>query len=258
LSDRDPAILFSDRAADYVRYRPGYPAAAADAILNGLGDPSRLTAADVGAGTGISSRLLASRGVRVLAVEPNAAMRAAAEPHPRVQWLDGRAEATGLAAASVGLVLVAQAFHWVRVAEAVAEFHRVLAPGGRLAIMWNTRDRSDPLTAEYCQAILEARGEGPRELAARDLEVVTAEGVTADGRFGVPRIGNFENEQRLDLAGLVGRATSASYVPKHGPEFERLRGRLAEAFERHRDAAGFVRMKYVTRLFTTHRPGRPA
>ena len=258
MSDRDPAVLFSDRAGDYVRYRPDYPAAAVDAILRGLGEPSRLTAADIGAGTGISSRLLAARGVRVLAVEPNAAMRAAAGPHPLVQWTDGRAEATGLAAASVGLVLVAQAFHWVRVAEAIAEFHRILLPGGRLAIMWNTRDRSDPLTAEYCKAILEARGEGPQELASQDLEVVTADGVTVDGRFGVPRIENFENQQRLDLAGLVGRATSASYVPKHGPEFERLRGRLAGAFERHRDTAGLVRLKYVTRLFTTHDPGRPA
>ena len=77
LSDLSPTTRFSGRAADYVRHRPGYPAAAIAAVLRGLGDPVRLVAADVGAGTGISSRLLAERGVRVLAIEPNAEMRAA-------------------------------------------------------------------------------------------------------------------------------------------------------------------------------------
>ncbi|MGH2570868.1 MAG: class I SAM-dependent methyltransferase, partial [bacterium] len=134
LHDLDPRGRFTDRAADYVRYRPDYPAAAIDHVLNGLGDPSRLTAADVGAGTGISSRLLAERGTRAVAIEPNAAMRAAAEPHPRVEWRDGTAEDTRLAAASMDLVLCAQAFHWFRQEEAVAEFARVLRPRGRLVV----------------------------------------------------------------------------------------------------------------------------
>ena len=78
----NPTSRFSDRADDYVKYRPGYPPAAIDAILNGLGPPASLVAADVGAGTGISARALADRGVRVLAVEPNAVMANAAVPHP--------------------------------------------------------------------------------------------------------------------------------------------------------------------------------
>ena len=68
---------------------------------------------DVTAGTGILSRLLADRGARVLAVEPNAAMRDAAAPHPRVQWSEGTAEATGLPDAAVDMVTVAQAFETV-------------------------------------------------------------------------------------------------------------------------------------------------
>src|SRR5262245_49009958 len=96
-SDLDPTGRFTQRADDYAVYRPTYPAAAIDAILDGLGAPARLVAADVGAGTGIASRLLAERGVRVLAVEPNAAMRAVAAAHPRVEAHVGTAEATGLA-----------------------------------------------------------------------------------------------------------------------------------------------------------------
>ena len=81
---QDPTGRFRDRAADYAAARPSYPAAALDALLEGLGAPAALVVADVGAGTGIAARLVAERGARVLAVEPNAAMRAAAEPHPRV------------------------------------------------------------------------------------------------------------------------------------------------------------------------------
>ncbi|WP_295618085.1 hypothetical protein [Chamaesiphon sp. GL140_3_metabinner_50] len=83
----NPLNRFSDRAADYVKYRPSYPAAVIDTILDGL-DAAMLVAADIGAGTGISARLLAERGVRVFAIEPNAAMSAAATPHPLVEFRD--------------------------------------------------------------------------------------------------------------------------------------------------------------------------
>src|SRR3989442_3132520 len=117
----NPTRRFGDRASDYRRYRPDYPAAAIDTILSGLLDPGRLRVADIGAGTGICSRLLAERGVRLLAVEPNAEMRAAAEAHARIEWRAGEAEATGLAVASLDLVVCAQAFHWFRQPEALEE-----------------------------------------------------------------------------------------------------------------------------------------
>ena len=101
LYHRDPTGRFSDRAAAYAQHRPDYPSAAIDAILDGLGDPAQLVAADLGSGTGISSRLLADRGVVVKAVEPNPEMRSAATPHERVELLDCVAERTGLANASV-------------------------------------------------------------------------------------------------------------------------------------------------------------
>src|SRR4051794_36145806 len=125
-NDRDTVGRFSDRAADYVRYRPTYPAEAAQAILDGLGPPGRIVAADVGAGTGISARLLGERGGRVIAVEPGEGMRRAAAPHPNVAWMAGRAEATGLCSQAVDLVLCAQSFHWFRTADALPEFARVL------------------------------------------------------------------------------------------------------------------------------------
>ncbi len=131
----DSATRFNDRAVDYVKYRPTYPAGAIDAILDGLGPPLSLVAADLGAGTGISSRLLGDRGVRVIAIEPSPGMQEAATPHPKVRFVAGRAEATGLKSHSVDLVLSAQSFHWFHAADTLVECARILKPGGRLAII---------------------------------------------------------------------------------------------------------------------------
>ena len=68
----NPTSLFSGRATDYAKYRPSYPTEAIATILEGLEQPSKLVAADIGAGTGIASQLLAEHGIRVIAIEPNA------------------------------------------------------------------------------------------------------------------------------------------------------------------------------------------
>jgi len=244
----NPTGRFSDRASDYVKYRPTYPTAAIDAVLRGLGDPADLIAADVGAGTGILSRLLGDRGVRVIAIEPNLAMREATAAHPRVEWRAGTAEATGLLATSADLVVVAQAFHWFRQREAIAEFHRVLVPAGRLVVMWNSRDGRDPVTHDFIQAIHAVNGEHPAE--RRGIEPGAIEG---DGLFTAPVFETFEHAQELDDEGFVGRATSASYVPREGEAFERLRALLLAAHARHCDERGIVRFRYVTKVYLAAR-----
>jgi SAM-dependent methyltransferase len=247
----DTVQRFSDRASDYVRYRPTYPPAAVDAILEGLGRPAGLVAADVGAGTGISARLLGDRGVRVMAVEPGEGMRGAATPHPHVVWLGGRAEATGLASQAVDLVLCAQSFHWFRSAEALAEFSRILRPRGRLAIVWNRRSTSDPLTAGYRQAILDVGGETDAERMPFDPDVVAGSELFTPVERTV-----FPNLQRLDLEGLIGRARSASYVPKSGPAGERLLDLLRVLHAQYSDVSGFVTLVYETEVFRAQKSMR--
>lgn len=247
LHEQNPTSRFSDRAADYVKYRPTYPREAIDFVLAGL-EAARIVAADVGAGTGISTRLLAERGVRVIAIEPNDAMRAAAEPHANVEWRAGTAEATGLADASVDLVLCAQAFHWFREVEALDEFARVLRPRGRVALVWNNRDFEDPFTAGYREVVLAASGNHPAEAREFDAGLIQRH-----RKFGAFRKFETPSEQVLDAAGLLGRATSASYVPKEGALFEELKRGLTALHGRFADGEGLVRLRYQTKVYVAER-----
>ena len=232
---------FADRAADYVAGRPSYPAAALDALFDGLGDAQDVLAADLGAGTGISSRLLAERGARVLAIEPNQAMREAAEPHPRVEWIAGTAEWTGLDEASIDLVTAFQAFHWFDHAKALHEMVRILRPGGRAAVVYNERDESDPFTAAY--------GDLVRAYATDETERRRADALDAFAAFEGWRMRRrieVRNEQPLDIDGVLARARSTSYLPKTGPKADELHAAVRALFAQHaRDGRVVMAMRTI-------------
>jgi ubiquinone/menaquinone biosynthesis C-methylase UbiE len=142
---------FTTLAEDYARYRPGYAPFVLDAFVALAGKEGKLCA-DVGAGTGIWSRQLVSRGIRVIAVEPNDAMREAGEKQNAgldIFWRKGDAEHTGLPDASCDMVCMASSFHWPYFDAAMKEFRRILRPGGLFMALWNTRwFESNPLLVE--------------------------------------------------------------------------------------------------------------
>lgn len=140
--DIEPAALaFGPAAGDYERARPSYPPSAIDVLRRELGVGPEARVCDLAAGTGKLTRLLAGAGADVVAVEPVEGMRTQlVVAVPGVEVLDGTAEAIPLPDASVDVVTVAQAFHWFRFDEALAEIRRVLRPGGGLAILFNERD----------------------------------------------------------------------------------------------------------------------
>lgn len=127
----------------YVQGRPDYPPQALAWLQEDLALSPGKNVLEVGAGTGKFIPTLRQSGARMLALEPVAAMRAKlVAANPDVEALEGTAEAIPLPNASVDAVVCAQAFHWFATKAALAEFCRVLAPGGRLGLIWNVRDES--------------------------------------------------------------------------------------------------------------------
>ncbi|NJM19557.1 MAG: class I SAM-dependent methyltransferase [Richelia sp. SM1_7_0] len=239
----NPLNRFSDRVEDYIKYRPSYPTIVIDKILENFTSPTQLFAADIGAGTGISSRLLAARGVKVIAIEPNIAMRNAAENHSNVEWQDGTAENTHLPDASVDLITCFQAFHWFTPEPTLSEFRRILKPQGRLAVVWNNRDNNDEFTAEYSRIVRAASNNHPAESRMESKEPLT-ETVYFKNFYEY----NFGYQQELDLTGLIGRAMSVSYVPKTGEVYQKLITDLKNLYRQFKNEKGFVYMTYSTSL----------
>jgi ubiquinone/menaquinone biosynthesis C-methylase UbiE len=145
---------FTRLAGDYARFRQGYAPSVITVLLALVGRPTdQIDAADVGAGTGIFTRMLAVRGLRsVTAIEPNDEMRRQGDLASRemnISWRRGSGEATGLADRSVDLVSMASSFHWVDFDRGCAEFQRILRPGGRFVALWNPRFiEANPLLIE--------------------------------------------------------------------------------------------------------------
>jgi SAM-dependent methyltransferase len=250
----DPLSRFTGLAKLYARCRPTYPAAAIDHVIEVARLNRDSVIADVGCGTGISSRLFAARGLHVIGVEPNDDMRAQAEAEPtpegtrRIEYRSGTAEATGLADGSSHLVLAAQAFHWFQPDPTLREFRRILVPDGWVALMWNERDDSDPFTAAvtavFATAKETAQVEGSRRRAG---EVLFTSPHFVDAR----RV-TFRHSQTLDEEGLLGRAFSASYAPREPAEAERFAVGLRDAFGRfQRD--GKAELRYETSIYLGRR-----
>ncbi|HSL83699.1 MAG TPA: class I SAM-dependent methyltransferase [Thermoanaerobaculia bacterium] len=247
----DPTRRFSDRVADYVRYRPGYPEALLRALVEetGLGPGSRV--ADVGSGTGISTELLLRSGCTVFAVEPNDAMRAAAEARlssePRFRSVAGTAEATGLPDAGADLVAAGQAFHWFDRERFRTECRRILRPapgGGRVALFWNSRQTGPtPFLRDY-EALLRRFGTDYERVDHLRLGPADFEPF-----FGGPYLSRrFPNRQVFDFEGLRGRLLSSSYTPGPGhPDHAPMLAELRRLFDRHQEG-GRVRFEYDTEL----------
>jgi SAM-dependent methyltransferase len=252
LSELRPLERFSGLANLYARCRPDYPAAAIDFVIQHCGLAPGALLVDVGSGTGISSRQFAERGLRVLAIEPNADMRRQAREDTAAalayEARDGRAEATGLPDASADGVLAAQAFHWFVADAALHEFSRILKPSGWVVLMWNERDETDLATAAYGNVVGPSKEamsvEGPRRQARKALGTCPLFHKAGQRLFG--------HAQTLDEEGLLGRAFSASYAPREAGERELYAAALREVFARFQER-GVMQLKYVTSVDVAQR-----
>ena len=240
---------FSSRVENYARYRPGYPTAIVELLRDECGLTKESVIADVGSGTGKLSELFLKNGNVVIGVEPNAAMRQAAESiladSKNFRSIDGTAESTTLDNQSVDFVIAGQAFHWFDPLKAKNEFKRILKPHGWVVLIWNER-RIDttPFLRAYEQLLL-TYGTDYHEVRHENAEPIITQ-------FFAPRIARcaqFPNCQELDLESLRGRLCSSSYTPEpSSPRFEPMLVELEAIFNGFQ-SAGLVRFEYDTRVF---------
>jgi SAM-dependent methyltransferase len=239
----DPKERFTVAADDYHRCRPGYPEAVFEWIEREASLPRPAWIADVGCGTGASTRPWASRGHRVVGLDPNAAMLAQAVGTGGALYVRAEAAATALRSASVDLVTVAQALHWLDLAAVLPEMRRILRPAGRLSAFWNLR-AGGAFMEEYDAVIRTFSSEYTRVPRAKGA----VEALRRAPEVAELRQAELPNQQLLDLDGLLARAHSSSYVA-HGVAdragFDRA---LGELFARHQEQ-GAVRFSYRTSLY---------
>lgn len=245
-----PTERFSNRVADYVRYRPDYPPALLAWLHGEIGVARDAKVADIGAGTGISSKMFLDAGHEVVAVEPNAAMRAAAldwlGSNAKFSAVDGSAEATQLADASVDLVASAQSFHWFDQQAVKPEWRRILRKNGLVAIWWNSRKLRGSAFLEGYEQLLNEFGSDYSSVSERYDDDAHMQRWFGAGLRGSAR---FAHAQRLDFDALRGRLLSSSYAPladdaRHAPMLRALR----ELFDATAEN-GRVDFAYDTRVF---------
>ena len=236
---------FTGRASFYSTSRPNYPRRIFDILRSEIDFDETYTIADIGSGTGLFSQLFLENGNRVLAVEPNDEMRTMAERNlgkfPRFLSIKGTAEQTGLESGSIDLVIVGQALHWFDPEASSREFARIVKTNGHVCIVYNDRNNEDSFMKDYDQIV--------RKYARNRANVPTIDNAYLSRFFRKGKYSKFSlsNEQLLDLEGLLGRMTSASYMPSpsDGNRFALLREDVARLFKTY-EKLGKVRMLYDT------------
>jgi len=210
------ATGFDNEAEAYERSRPSYPPDAVAWLVDALRLRSGSLAVDLAAGTGKLTRLLAPSGASLIAVEPVDGMRAQlVRVLPEVPALAAVAEALPLRDESVDAITIAQAFHWFDRERAPAELHRVLRPGGRVGVIWNSRDRSVPWVDAVWAIMDRIETRAPwRELGEHHTSVDAL-----DGPWFTPlEHTTFRHEQVATPEEMVERMRSVSHVGALAPD----------------------------------------
>jgi ubiquinone/menaquinone biosynthesis C-methylase UbiE len=234
-----------DRAADvYDRARPEYPPEAVDWLIRALGLGPGRTVVDLAAGTGKLTKALARGRARVIAVEPAPAMLARLrEVAPDADALTGTAEAIPLPDGCADALTVAQAFHWFSNDRALGEIHRVLRPGGRLALIWNRRRLAAPAQAALDELLEPFTPEDVPRHKTDDWRVA----IESTRLFTPVAVHELPWSQEVDRAGFVERFASTSFIAalagadreRSLADAERVAGRFEEPIE----------LPYVAELF---------
>ncbi len=247
---KNSTTRFSSRVDDYIKYRPHYPVEIIDLLAARCGLTPESVIADIGSGTGILTRLFLDNGNPVIGVEPNREMREAGEQYlaefGRFTSMDGTSETTRLPSHAMDFVVAGQAFHWFDQIKSRAEFMRILKEDGWLVLVWNDRRVDTTPFLQAYEALLQEFGTDYNEINHKNVQDPA---VFAVFYGNAPFEATFDNVQRFDLDGLLGRLNSSSYMPgRDHPKHAAMAQRAKEIFERFQQG-GRVAFEYDTRVY---------
>lgn len=247
----DTVERFSNRVANYVKYRPHYPPEILQVFRDEMNLRENSVIADVGSGTGISAQIFLANGNAVYGVEPNAAMRAAAEnylkDYPQFTSVDGTSDATNLPDDAVDFVIAAQAFHWFDREKTRLEFRRILRENGFVALIWNERQLDTTPFLRGYEEILKKYGTDYENVRHDHLDEKIFEDFFRQD-FSKK---TFLNVQTVDFEGVKGRMLSSSYMPAEESDvFEPMIAELRALFEKCAEN-GKIQILYDTNIFYT-------
>jgi SAM-dependent methyltransferase len=250
---RDTVARFSDRAKDYVKYRPHYSPEVVRALQRACGLRPEHSVADVGCGPGLLAEILLENGNRVIGVEPNREMREAGEQYlarfANFSMIDGSAEDTKLADRSVDFVAAGQAFHWFRPTPVRIEFARILKPGGWTVLVWHDRDtQATPFLRAY-DDFLQTYSVDYQQVNHKT--VASHEAITQFFAPSPVQLISQQTRQHFDFDGLRGRLLSSSYVPREGAAAEIVLQKLPGLFSKYAQD-GQVVVEYETKIYYGH------
>jgi SAM-dependent methyltransferase len=226
---------FGEIAADYDRFRPQVSEDALDWVVPS--GPAQVV--ELGAGTGLLTRLLLARGLRVQAVEPDPRMREIlATRAPGADVTPGQAEELPTPDASVDLVIASSAWHWVDEKRAIPEVARVLRPGGRFSLLWCGPDRS----IDWMRSLWAGGYDlTPEEIDAHDAQRRGRHEVDlgAASTFEEPETTVFRWTTPMGRADLIGLAgTYSAVITMETPERQGFLSRMAEYLNAHDELSG--------------------
>ena len=245
-SREEMSTSFGAASAAYDAGRPEYPAEAVAFLVASLPDAARV--ADIGAGTGKLLRsILRVREVEAIAIDPDEAMlRVLSERTPEVDTRVGTAEQVPLDTASVDLVAMGQAWHWVDPVDASREIARVLKPGGVLGLIWNVRNERVAWVRELTHILHASNAE----------EMIASGKIPLHEPFGALEEHTVEWQRPMARSDIEAMVRSRSYfITAPRAEQDRMMGEVYDLMDRIGVVGeATIAMPYVTKAFRATRP----
>lgn len=245
LEELNPKDIFSKKADNYSKYRPDYPKEIINFLCQNIGLTQRSIIADIGSGTGISSKMFLENDNVVFGIEPNKEMRLTAEKYlsryKNFHSIVGSSEDTKLSDASIDIIISGQAFHWFEPEPTKKEFLRILKTEGVVVIFNNRRKVSDDKFMNRYRDLVKKYSQNTENTTKREDTF----------NFFYPSEVNkatFYNPQQFDLERLKGELLSYSNMPnEEDGVYDMMMVEIEDLWEQF-NINGNITLEYETQL----------